>query len=102
VPNITTIIIAFSKCGVCYNADKVNKLFEIELAKHTIDPIVAKLYKELVIEAYDATGSYKQNIIHLKRELNTYVEKINKARDLLLSGDIDGAEFRQIKSDSER
>jgi site-specific DNA recombinase len=84
-------------------ADKVNKLFEIELAKHTIDPRVAKLYKELVIEAYDdATGSYKQNIIYLKRELNTYVEKINKARDLLLSGDIDGAEFRQIKSDSER
>ena len=38
----------------------------------------------------------------LKKLLNDYNTKITKARDLLLTGDLDGADYKIIKNDCER
>ncbi len=93
----------FSKCGVRFNAREVNQKFEEELAKYVLNPAVLNLYKAVITEAYEtATGKEKNDVVLLKKQLHDVNDKITKARDLLLRGDLDGADYRTIKNDCER
>jgi DNA invertase Pin-like site-specific DNA recombinase len=91
-----------STCGARYRADKTNMEFQKELKKYIPHPAATELYKKVILEAYYSLGKdQKQNkkaIIAQLAELNT---RIIKGRELLLSGDIDGADFKTIKSDCE-
>ncbi|WP_144915247.1 recombinase family protein [Mucilaginibacter frigoritolerans] len=92
-----------SKCGVRFNAKTVNDKFIDLLKKHALNPAVCDLYKALIIEAYEQeVGQGKSELISYKKQLSEYHDKINKARDLLLSGDLDGADYKKIKNDCER
>ncbi|RCH53623.1 recombinase family protein [Mucilaginibacter hurinus] len=93
----------FSKCGVRFNAKLVNAEFEKNLKKHAIDPGVIPLYKSILTEVYDnAIGTGKADVVLYKQQLNEYHDKISKARDLLLKGHLDGADYRDLKNDCER
>ncbi|HEY0669395.1 MAG TPA: recombinase family protein [Sphingobacteriaceae bacterium] len=93
----------FSTCGVRYNADTVNDKFKEELEKHTLHPAVGDLYKKIVLEIYNKeVGGQTQELRQLKTQLTDHNTKITKARDLLLNGEIDSADYHLIKRDSER
>ena len=92
-----------SACGIRYRADRTNAEFIRELKKYIPHPAAVDLYKKLIREAYelqvrDQRTIKKQAIIRIS-ELNN---RITKGRELLLSGDIDGVDFKTIKSDCEK
>ncbi|WP_090647988.1 recombinase family protein [Mucilaginibacter sp. OK283] len=92
-----------STCGVRFNAKTTNDKFLDLLKKHSIDPGTGYLYKELIVEAYETeSGHDKKLFAHLKKQLMEYNIKIDKARDLLIKGDLDGSDFKKIKGDCER
>lgn len=65
----------------------VSQKFEEQLVAYWIDPAVCKLYKALIIEFYEgATGQEKSGLILFKKQLAECSLKIDKARELLLSG----------------
>ncbi len=73
------------------------------MKQYALNPDVLTLYKSILIEVYEqAIGNEKNDIITLKKQLNEYYIKITKARELLLSGDLDGSDYRIIKGDCER
>ena len=93
----------FAKCGVRFNADVVNKKFEEELERHTINPDMIDLYKKVLVDVFDHTiGDRNTELIESRKKLKNYSDKIDKGRELLLQGDLDAADYRKIKNDSER
>ena len=92
-----------SKCGSRFNAKMTNDKFVDLLKKHAINPTVCKLYKELINLEYEiAISQGKNELSSYKKQLIVHQNKISKARDLLLNGDLDGGEYKKIKMDSER
>lgn len=68
------------------------------LDDYTLDTRVQELFKEVIIEfANDTAGSkdYKQALV---KELTGYNNRLSRARELLLLGDLDGVEYKDIKS----
>ncbi len=93
----------FPTCGIRFNAKSVNKKFLEQLREFIINPAVLNLYKAILIEVYErTTGEEKNSISVLRKQLNDYHIRITKARELLLSGDLDGADYKTIKNDCER
>ena len=93
----------FPKCGTRFNAKFVNKKFIEQLDQYAINPPILTLYKTVLIQVYEqATGSQNNNLSILKKRLNDYHVKITKARELLVSGDLDGSDYKFIKRDCER
>ncbi|MBD1385938.1 recombinase family protein [Mucilaginibacter rigui] len=93
----------FTKCGVRFNAKIVNEAFEAHLSKYALDPAVLALYKKIITDVYEeALGEGKGDMTLYKRQLNDHAAKISKARDLLLVGDLDASDYRDIKSNCER
>ena len=92
-----------SKCGIRFNANVTNDKFLDLLKKHAINPSVCELYKDLINQEYEiAIGEGKSELSSYKKQLIDHQNKISKARDLLLNGDLDGADYKKIKMDSER
>lgn len=54
------------------------------------------------VSSLSRLGGQTQKLGQLKTQLTDYNTKITKARDLLLNGDIDSADYHLIKRDSER
>lgn len=64
---------------------------------------MAEVFKLVINEVYLAkTKNQKDEIKSIKTELEQLNNRVTKARELLLSGDLDGADYREIKSESER
>ena len=92
-----------SNCGARYRADKTNIEFQKELKKYIPHPAATELYKKVILEAYYSLGKdQKQNKKAIIAQLAELNNRIIKGRELLLSGDIDGADFKKIKSDYEK
>ena len=93
----------FPKCGTRFNARAVNDKFIEQLRHYVINPAIITLYKTVLLQIYEqATGDQNNNVGHLKKQLNDYHVKITKARELLLSGGLDGSDYKIIKGDCER
>jgi site-specific DNA recombinase len=93
----------FTKCGVRFNAKIVNDAFEQQLEKYALNPAVIGLYKKIITDTYGETvNEGKGDLALYKRQLNDYSAKVSKARDLLLKGDLDASDYRDIKHDCER
>lgn len=92
-----------SKCGVRFNAKHTNDKFTEMLKEYSLNPAVRELYKVLIMQTYEtAVGQGRNEIGVYKKQLEDYHEKISKARDLLLKGDLDAQDYKTIKSDCER
>jgi site-specific DNA recombinase len=92
-----------STCGVRYRADLVNDEFIRELRKYAPHPAALELHKNVIKEAYDfqvkdQRENRKKTILQVS-ELNN---RVTKARELLLTGDIDAVDFRIVKTDCEK
>ena len=93
----------FPTCGVRYNAKFVNDKFMDQLQHLSINAGYIELYRKILEELLELSiGKDKDSVNSLKKQLNEYHAKITKARDLLLTGDLDGADYKIIKNDCER
>ena len=80
-----------------------NELFAGELKKYIPRPGMAEVFKLVINEVYQAkTKNQKDEIKNIKTELEQLNSRLAKARELLLSGDLDGADYKEIKSGSEK
>jgi site-specific DNA recombinase len=92
-----------SACGIRYRADHTNREFIREIKKYMPHPAATELYKRVILEsmtnqAKDQRGQKKELLAKIA-ELN---DRVGKGRGLLLSGDIDGLDFKTIKSECEK
>ena len=64
---------------------------------------MAEVFKLVINEVYLAkTKNQKEEIKGIKIELEQLNSRLAKARQLLLSSDLDGADYKEIKSEAER
>ena len=64
---------------------------------------MAEVFKLVINEVYLAkTKNQKEEIKGIKVELEQLNSRLAKARQLLLSSDLDGADYKEIKSEAER
>jgi site-specific DNA recombinase len=91
-----------ASCGYRKRADEVNETFIKGLKDYVLNPVTAELFKSVILDAY-------QNITKSERifrkqyidQITTLSNKSTRARELLLNGDIDSADYREIKNESE-
>ncbi|MDN3586076.1 recombinase family protein [Pedobacter aquatilis] len=92
-----------SKCGCRYKADEVNISFLKELTSYVINPDYAELFKEVIKDKYfDLAGDRGKDRNNYIKQITDEHNRITKARELLLIGDMDGVDFKAIKSESEQ
>ena len=91
-----------SACGCRYKAEEVNSAFLDELKQYIPEPGIAELCENVIRDLYNnefaTKGDNRGDIIKSIAEVNN---KLSRARELLLNGDIDGNDFRLIKTESE-
>ena len=92
-----------SSCGCRFKAEDTNNAFLIELKKYKLDCAYENIFKEVILEKYKSelnggTGLRKKLIDQITKEGN----KITKARELLLSADIEPSDFKTIKAECEK
>ncbi|WP_426589710.1 recombinase family protein [Mucilaginibacter sp. R-33] len=91
-----------SQCGCRYKANEVNDLFLSEIKRYAPKPGLEDLCKEIILDVYrqdyESKGDGRKELIVRIDELTT---RQKKARELLLTGDLDGVEYREIKTECE-
>jgi site-specific DNA recombinase len=91
-----------SPCGFRHRAEEANEMFVGELKKFIPHPGVVDLYKLIISNTYKKQSSQQQNgSKQIVVDMNKLNERIGKARDMLLAGDLDPADYRIIKADCE-
>jgi site-specific DNA recombinase len=92
-----------SPCSCRFRADLVNEGFVKELGKLVPHPGVAEIYQNVVAVAYEKENSQNRSANRqAAEEIGKLNEKLGKARELLLTGDLDPADYRTIKTDYEK
>jgi site-specific DNA recombinase len=92
-----------SACGTRFKSQHANELFAGELKKYIPRPGMEEVFKLVINEVYLAkTKNQKDEIKNIKTELEQLNTRLSKARELLLSGDLDGTDYKEIKSEVER
>ena len=91
-----------SSCGIRFNATKVNKAVVDEIRKYVIPVPNLQLFKEVILSVLKAkTSSQRNDIQQLKSQLFEANQRLSRARNLLLAGDIESDDYRLIKSETE-
>ena len=92
-----------SQCGCRYKAEEVNQLFLKELKGYTPKPGLAAICRKVILDVYESDFSAKGDG---RKEVLERIEELNKrqksARELLLKGTLDGAEYRELKQECEK
>jgi site-specific DNA recombinase len=91
-----------SACGCRYKAKEVNKMFDQVIQEFTIHEDYAELFMEVIADTYKNQNTTQLiSRSELLKEINELNIRISKAREFLLNGDIDGADYKTIKSENE-
>lgn len=91
-----------SACGCRYKAEDVNKVFNDVVQEFTIQEDFAELFTQVITDTYKSQNTTQLiSRSELLKEINDLNSRISKARELLLNGDIDGADYKTIKSENE-
>jgi len=91
-----------SACGCRYKADEVNWAFTQSLSRFEIKEEYAPLFFKVITDVYNDQDKIKKgNSGDIINKINKLNEKVNKGRELLLNGDLDGTDYKIIKKDSE-
>ncbi|MEJ7693164.1 recombinase family protein [Daejeonella sp.] len=92
-----------ASCGCRFKAEETNKAFLAELKKFSLDPAFENVFKDDLLKKYKelTTGKngLKKQIIN---QITDQSNKMTKARELLLTGDIDPSDYKTIKSECEK
>ena len=92
-----------SKCGFRHKAEEVNDRLALEIKKHVSGIPELKLYKDILMQTFRTkTEVIETEIKLIKQQLNDISQKTLRARDLLISGDINGEDFKEIKKANEK
>jgi hypothetical protein len=92
-----------STCGCRHKAYEVNETLIKFLSEFNLSQNLAQLLKTAILEVYaNNTKANKDNKFRFAREITINQNKINKARELLLTGDIESDDYRAIKKDCEK
>ena len=92
----------FGDCTHRFRADHVNDLLTEELRKYTPNPKLQPLLKSFLCKAYrQQTGRNTDDRKQLTEQIKDLEGKLSKARDLLLSDQIDPADYRAMKAEYE-
>jgi DNA invertase Pin-like site-specific DNA recombinase len=91
-----------SNCKCHLRTEKLHALLVDELKSFTLSenyyPLCRKILKQILNE--DSAIKTKSTY-HLTKKIDELSNKISRVRDLLITGDIDGQDFKRTKSDSE-
>ncbi len=91
-----------SSCGVRYGANKLNTNIVEEIKKYIRPLPELQLYKDVVVCVFNAKTRLERNDIkQLNAQLDEVTRRLSKARELLLTEDIDVQDYRIIKAESE-
>ncbi|MEB0262831.1 MULTISPECIES: recombinase family protein [unclassified Mucilaginibacter] len=91
-----------SACGCRYKAEEVNKVFDEVIEEFTIGENYAELFTEVIADTYKSQNTPQLiSRSELLKDINDLNSRLAKARELLLKGDIDGADYKTIKSENE-
>jgi len=91
-----------SACGYRQKAEDVNETFIAGLKDYVLNPCAAELFKQVIVDAYsDSTQNGREARKQYIDQITLLNNKLTKARELLLNGDIDGADYKSIKSENE-
>jgi hypothetical protein len=92
----------FGDCTRRFRADHVNDLLTEELWKYTPRPEWQPILKSFLNKAYhQQTGRSSDDKKQLTEQIKDLEGKLSKARDLLLSDQIDPADYRAMKAEYE-
>tara|TARA_R110002020_G_scaffold113688_1_gene261541 strand:+ start:25757 stop:27310 length:1554 start_codon:yes stop_codon:yes gene_type:complete len=92
-----------SPCGFRHRAEEVNKLILKEIKKHVKPLPKIQLYLQIITDIFKSkTIAQREDIKSVKTQLEKANQKLVRARDLLLEGDITGDEYRSIKAECEK
>jgi len=92
----------FGGCTHRFRADHVNDLLTSELKKYTPNPRWQPILKSFLYKAYrQQTGRNDTDRKQLTEQVKDLEGKLSKARDLLLSDQIDPADYRTMKAEYE-
>lgn len=91
-----------SKCGCRFKASDVNDELAKFLSEFSLSDHFADFLKDTILEEYgNNTVSFKDKKTTVAKNITTLQNKLAKARELLLTGDIDADDYRLIKKDCE-
>jgi hypothetical protein len=80
----------------------VNTLFADQLKQYVVKHDYAELFSNVIADVYNSSfSSPRDNRSELLKEINGLNDKLAKARELLLNGDIDGVDYKAIKTENE-
>lgn len=89
-------------CKARFKADELNKDFVRELQKFVPKPGMSELYKQVVCDTFsDNKKNFDENRKQLVAEISDQNNMLTKIRALLLSDDIDVADYKIMKSKCE-
>ena len=90
-------------CNTRFKAQNANELFLKALQKFTARPGMREAYKAVLTKTYQSiTSKERDGRKALKDDLDQIQTKISKARELLLRGDLDAADYKTIKQKGEK
>lgn len=92
-----------SPCGFRVRADKINQQFNDQISNMVPDKQYVELYKKILTEIRKVT--FAEHAASQKAYTNSIersIERIVKAKELLLQSEIDADDFRLIKEDCEK
>ena len=91
-----------SQCGIRFQAEKVNTLFERELKQFVPKPGMAELFKTIVCDSYvDNGGRTFRNQTQKANQIADQNSRKSRALELLISQAISTEEYQQIKKECE-
>ncbi len=90
-------------CGYRQNAVTVNETFVAGLKDYVLNPDAAELFKKVVMDAYSNSAQYgRESRKQYIDQVTVLNNRQTKARELLLNGDIDGIDYKAIKTETEQ
>lgn len=87
-----------SSCGYRKKAEEVNELFLTELQNYVLIQESVEHFKTSILDSFiSLTGSDKDSKTSYIKQIIEQNNRITKARELLLVGDIDGSDYKQSR-----
>lgn len=90
-------------CDFRQKAEEVNRIFEDTLDDYVLNPKIAPIFKEVILDAYDNDTMFgRQDRKQYIEQITALNNKITKSRELLMNDDIDASDYKKIKSEAEQ
>jgi site-specific DNA recombinase len=91
-----------SSCGCRLRADYMHQLLSEELQSFKLVETYLPICEKILKQTLASEQQFKvQADSHLTKRINELNDKISRSRELLLKGDIDGTDYKKIKTDCE-